>query len=45
MIVEWYALKCFCLGSFLTGMAARHYYKYKYEVKHFDVGLVRKKKP
>lgn len=46
MFVELYAMKCFALGSFITGYGVWKYFKYKYEVKHFDIDIIRKlKKP
>lgn len=46
MFVEWYALKCFSLGAFITAVGAYFYFRYKYEVRHFEIDRVLKiKKP
>lgn len=40
MFVELFALKCFTLGSVLTGYGVWRWAKYKFVCKHFEIERV-----
>lgn len=40
MFVEWYALKCFALGFFISGCIFHKLFKYRYVVKHFEIDRI-----